>query len=100
VSQKLLNLRVSDELLDLIERAVASSDAPSRSEWARDILEYGAYRELAALEQKARSLDSDGRKLGMRREPVASCTHPPTARVQGLTQVTCGMCGAVVHRLM
>lgn len=109
---KLLNVRVDDDLRDLIDRAVAVSDSPDRSAWAREALQAGALRELAAhaaLQRRTRSgagsptphshpAEIRGVSAGSHGQVLTGdCVHPLPARWIGVTTETCTLCGATVR---
>ena len=92
---RLLNLRIDDDLRDLVVRAAFVSTFPDLSSWAREALEAGAYRELEAAKRAKEARDAP-RKLGLHR-PFNQCVHPLPARREELEAQVCGLCGVVTR---
>ena len=96
MSDRLFNVKLPPDLWDLVERAAAASGLGSKSAWAREALEAGARKELAAYGRRVtRGLGST--LGGGYQAPAGGCAHPVTARRQGPTVVTCSICRAVVR---
>lgn len=95
VAREMLNVRVDRWLDVLISKAAFLSGAASKSEWAREALEAGARREIAAHEpsRPVQSQRLGGGFVRNRRQ----CQHPPTARVDHLRAESCGLCGEVTR---
>ena len=109
---KLLNVKVPQELRDLIEQAVAVSGAPNQSDWVREALEAGARVELQQHQAQLASTPTDdgsptqppsrSATLGVHRDPngrvqTSGCVHPPTAHRNTVEAVVCGLCQVVIR---
>lgn len=94
-----VNFRISEQLSDLIDRAVLVSDSTNRSDWAREVLEAGAWQELARYEARR---PNPVVVLGVRRRLLhpSGCLHPAPARVRRVGDEVCTMCGVSIRRLM
>lgn len=98
MSAKPISIRLDAETEALVDKAIEVSGAPNRSEWVRDALVAGAQAEIAEHDRRNRPAVTNGsRQLGMTATPV-SCTHPPTARWQGIAEEVCTLCGTVLRR--
>ncbi len=92
---KSLNLRVSDQLFDLVLRAVEASNEDSASSWMRESLEAAAYRELAPASRTPRAevvIHEESESLGFQAVPAGGCRHPAPAIVRGVQFDTCSVC--------
>lgn len=90
MSKEMLNVRCDGWLMDLINEATTAAGAKDRSTWAREALEAGARRELAARTER----EPRKRRLGGGFIPTSGvCSHPLTARQDTLRAVICGLCG-------
>lgn len=93
----MLNIRVDEWLDDLIGKAAGLAGAASKSEWAREALEAGARRELAAADARRQEILA-GARLGGGFVPRSGvCRHPTTARTDTLLAEVCALCGAVTR---
>ena len=98
---KLFNVRLDEDQHDLVERAVAVSDAETKSEWAREVLEAAAHKELARARQVAFAGNGNGHALGFT-TPVSrsGCVHPPQAVMERATDRYCTLCNATIERVI
>lgn len=93
----LFNVKVSPELMELIDHAAGLSDAKTKSEWAREALEAGARAEIRRAEQ-VESGEGPRRLGGGFVAKRGECTHPPQGWIRGPFSVICSLCGAKVRR--
>lgn len=91
----MLNVRVGEWLMALIDEATQASECTDRSMWVREALEAGARQELAHRDQPRRVQRRIG---GGFIQTTGACTHPPTARVDRISAEVCGLCGAITKR--
>lgn len=95
MSREMLNVRVGEWLMSLIDEAAEAAGAQDRSAWVREALEAGARKEIA---HRDRPPQRPRRIGGGFVATTGVCTHPPTAREQTLRAEVCGLCGAVTKR--
>lgn len=93
---KVFNVRVTEELMDLVDRAVRKSDM-NQSEWVREALEAGARTELART--RRRVPEPRSRPGGGWVPVIGRCVHPLPARRRRIGEVYCSLCGTVVRKL-
>lgn len=99
----MFNMRISDDLLALMDEAVEAARASDRSTWARGALEVSALAEIREAcvvgAIPVSGVHRDGTMQTTMIHP-SGCQHPPTGHRRSPHRLFCGVCGTTLRSLL
>lgn len=88
----LFNVKIPPDLAEMIDHATRLSGSRTRSDWAREALEAGARREIAAEEERRVRMQTGHGRGGGFVVVAGKCVHPLPARRKTMTGSYCAVC--------